>query len=182
MSSDLDPIVIPPLLQASTTQDGYLSADDWILFSSGGIVPVTSFNLRTGEVVLLNDDVMAALGYVPTGAPMPFIQKAGDTMSGPLVLPVDPALDLEASTKHYVDTTVATSVAAGGIIGSYRVATGTTAADPGTGKVGFNTTGQADATKLFIDYKTDSNFDASDIWLMLEPGRRIAVQSRTDAS
>jgi hypothetical protein len=32
-----------------------------------------------------------------------YVQKAGDTMTGPLVLPADPASALQASTKQYVD-------------------------------------------------------------------------------
>jgi hypothetical protein len=100
--------ILPPLVldgrilaipRASATQDGYLSRDDFILFSGGTIVPVTSFNTRTGEVVLLEDDVLAALGYVP-------LNKHGDTMTGPLILPaVTPSSPLlSAATKQYVDT------------------------------------------------------------------------------
>lgn len=84
--------------KASSTQNGYLSKEDFILFSGGVVVPVTSFNTRTGEVVLLEDDVLAALGYVP-------LDKAGDTMTGPLILPsVDPPSAYAAAHKHYVDT------------------------------------------------------------------------------
>jgi hypothetical protein len=36
------------------------------------------------------------------------VAKAGDTMSGPLVLPADPTLALQASTKQYVDNKIAT--------------------------------------------------------------------------
>src|SRR5579864_8689359 len=38
-----------------------------------------------------------------------FIAKTGDTMEGPLVLAADPAQDLEAATKEYVDNAVGTS-------------------------------------------------------------------------
>ena len=33
-----------------------------------------------------------------------FVLRSGDTMTGDLVLPADPTLDLQAATKHYVDT------------------------------------------------------------------------------
>jgi hypothetical protein len=83
--------------QASSTQDGYLSRDAFVLFSGGTLVPVTSFNTRTGEVVLLEDDVLAALGYVP-------LNKHGDTMTGPLLLPAgDPPSAQAATSKAYVD-------------------------------------------------------------------------------
>lgn len=45
------------------------------------------------------------------------VLKAGDTMTGPLVLPGDPAAAQEAATKHYVDTTTvvpANPIAVGG--------------------------------------------------------------------
>jgi hypothetical protein len=87
--------------RASSTQDGYLSRDDFILFSGGTVVPVTSFNTRTGEVILLDDDVLAALGYVP-------LNKHGDTMTGPLLLPPgNPATLQTAAHKAYVDASVA---------------------------------------------------------------------------
>ena len=50
-------------------------------------MPVTSFNTRTGEVILLEDDVLAALGYVPQASiGYTPLNKAGDTMTGPLQL------------------------------------------------------------------------------------------------
>ena len=58
-------------------------------------MPVTSFNTRTGEVVLLEDDVLAALGYVP-------LNKHGDTMTGPLLLSRDPVSSDEAATRAFV--------------------------------------------------------------------------------
>jgi hypothetical protein len=85
---------------ASRTQDGYLSTDAFVLFSGGAVVPVTSFNTRTGEVVLLEDDVLAALGYVP-------LNKHGDTMTGSLTLAGHPTISssaLQAATKGYVDS------------------------------------------------------------------------------
>ena len=42
------------------------------------------------------------------------VKLAGDTMSGPLVLPADPTVPLQASTKQYVDGKFPVSVANGG--------------------------------------------------------------------
>jgi hypothetical protein len=96
---------------ASPTQDGYVSKHTFLFFSGGELVPVTSFNTRTGEVILLEDDVLAALGYVPQ-ASLGYtpLNKAGDTMTGPLTmggpltLAGPPSLQLQAATKAYVDS------------------------------------------------------------------------------
>ena len=72
-------------------------------------MPVTSFNTRTGEVVLLEDDVLAALGYAP-------LNKHGDTMTGPLTLAGAPTSALQASTRAYVDAR-----AGGAVGGVYRI-------------------------------------------------------------
>jgi trimeric autotransporter adhesin len=59
--------------------------------------------------------VDTAIAAAQTGFPLvssPYVLKAGDTMTGPLVLPADPVNTNQAADKHYVDTNVA-SVAAG---------------------------------------------------------------------
>src|SRR5580765_9060515 len=104
VTSDGHTLTIP---QASSIQDGYLSRDDFVLFSGGETVPVTSFNTRTGEVILLEDDVLAALGYAP-------LNKHGDTMTGPLTLAGPPSATLHAASKAYVD-----SIAGGAVPGRY---------------------------------------------------------------
>jgi hypothetical protein len=66
----------------------------------GGVGVVTSFNTRTGAVVLTTGDVSAALGFTP-------VNKAGDTMTGLLVLSADPTSALHAVTKQYADSLIA---------------------------------------------------------------------------
>jgi hypothetical protein len=39
-----------------------------------------------------------------------YVAKAGDTMTGPLVLPADPTVNLQASTKQYVDGKIVAAV------------------------------------------------------------------------
>jgi hypothetical protein len=108
--------------RARSNQDGYLSRDTFVLLSGGGeIVPVTSFNTRTGEVILLEDDVLAALGYVPQ-ASLGYtpLNKAGDTMTGNLTLAGSPSSGspvLQAATKAYVDS--ALSIASSRLPGTY---------------------------------------------------------------
>jgi hypothetical protein len=58
--------------------------------------------------------VDTAIAAATTGHPLdssPLVLKAGDTMTGPLVLPADPVSSLQASTKHYVDAAVAAGLA-----------------------------------------------------------------------
>ena len=38
------------------------------------------------------------------GVPDIYVERSGDTMTGPLVLPGNPTLDLQAATKKYVDS------------------------------------------------------------------------------
>jgi hypothetical protein len=49
------------------------------------------------ETSILPEDIAGALGYVP-------VNKIGDTLQGPLFLSRDPAEDMEAATKKYVDS------------------------------------------------------------------------------
>jgi hypothetical protein len=113
--------VEPPLIyldgvlsipKATATQDGYLSAADYVAFLAGATsdMGVVSFNTRTGEVMLLSNDVIFALGYVP-------INKDGDTMNGPLVLPGNPTLGSQAANKAYVDANRIQSIP--GVAGTY---------------------------------------------------------------
>ncbi len=128
--------VLPPLVvdgsvlaipRASATQNGYLSREDYILFSGTTAVPVTSFNTRTGDIILLEDDVLAALGYVP-------LNKHGGTMTGPLILNADPVAALGAATRQFVLSQLAPAAGLPGVVllsaygtsGSPEVFTGNT--------------------------------------------------------
>ena len=53
-----------------------------------------------GTVSITNTNVTSALGYTP-------VNKAGDTMGGPLTLSGDPTQAMHAATKQYVDNTAA---------------------------------------------------------------------------
>lgn len=73
---------------------------------------------------------MVAIGY--TSGDERKLDKAGGTMTGPLVLPNDPAADMQAATKHYVDTAITGGVdidagdITSGTLDVARVPTGTT--------------------------------------------------------
>jgi hypothetical protein len=100
---------IPYQSAAGTTAFLNAGTSGYVLTSNGaGIAPVwspstggvSSFNTRTGAVTLTSGDVTTALTYTP-------VNKAGDTMTGLLVLSADPTAALGAATKQYVDNMAA---------------------------------------------------------------------------
>ena len=72
------------------------------LLSSGNITitPVVGPNTITLGLTLNDADIVASLGYIP-------VDRAGDTMTGPLILSGDPVDPFGAATKHYVDNVAA---------------------------------------------------------------------------
>src|SRR5215510_2736620 len=106
----------------------------------------------------------------------PFLPLAGGTMSGPLVLAGQPVTDMQAATKFYVDDTVADLASISAITGQFVVRTATVAGDPGSGNMRFNTTGQTDATALFISGTSANGINFQNIWTKLVPGFKISVQ------
>jgi hypothetical protein len=69
-----------------------------INLSGGG---VTTFNGRNGGVTLLSADVTGALAFTP-------VNKAGDTLTGPLFLAANPTDPAHAANKAYVDAMAVT--------------------------------------------------------------------------
>lgn len=99
----------------------------WADLSSSYAINVTSFN---GQAASYYTNIAARLGYTP-------VNKAGDTMTGPLVLNADPSATLGAATKGYVDTGLATKSAtshthAWSAITNRMYGDGTDAGDPNT--------------------------------------------------
>jgi len=71
---------------------------DGVLRLSNGIIP--------GGIIMASGSGGGGISNDPTK-----VAKVGDTMFGPLVLPADPTLPLQAATKQYVDNTVALKAA-----------------------------------------------------------------------
>jgi len=71
----------------------------------------TSVAMQTVSKAYVDNAIAAAVTGTPTDA-SPYVLKAGDTMTGPLVLPADPVSPLQAADKNYVDENVA-AIAAG---------------------------------------------------------------------
>jgi len=72
----------------------------------------SSVAMQTVSKQYVDDSIAAAV----TGTPLdssPYVQKAGDSMTGPLVLPADPVSANQAADKNYVDENVA--AVAGGL-------------------------------------------------------------------
>jgi hypothetical protein len=95
--------------------DGSVSREYWVVPSNTMPVKVsaiestvlpTSVAMQTVSKSYVDTAIAAAV----TGHPLdssPYVLKAGDTMTGPLVLPADPVSATQAADKNYVDESVA---------------------------------------------------------------------------
>lgn len=95
--------------------DGSVSRQYWVVPASLASVKVstiesavlpTSVAMQTVSKSYVDTAIAAAV----TGHPLdstPYVLKAGDTMTGPLVLPADPVSATQAADKNYVDESVA---------------------------------------------------------------------------
>jgi trimeric autotransporter adhesin len=101
--------------------DGTVSREFWVVPVSQVPVQVsaiestvlpTSVAMQTVSKNYVDTAIAAAVTGHPLDSSNPFVEKTGDTMTGPLVLPGDPTMANQAADKHYVDVNVA-SVAAG---------------------------------------------------------------------
>jgi hypothetical protein len=90
------------LMEAATKQYVDQEVADGI---AGTIQDAPSDGVQYGR----QDATWTPVPPVPTAADFAadFVNVGGDTMTGPLVLPLDPVLPLEAATKQYVDQEVA---------------------------------------------------------------------------
>jgi hypothetical protein len=99
--------------------DGETSREYWlipVIIPGGGpaklagirnqVLP-TSVAMQTVTKQYVDQQIAAAEIAPITLSSSPFVLKTGDTMTGPLVLPGDPASALQAADKHYVDENVA---------------------------------------------------------------------------
>ena len=91
------------------------------LLSSSG---VTSFNTRSGPVTLSSGDVTTSLGYTP-------VNRAGDSLTGPLILAADPTSSLGAATKQYVTSLLSSKQP----VGNYLTGLSGDVSASGTGSV-----------------------------------------------
>ena len=101
--------------------DGSVSREYWVVPPSAGAVNVSAIE-EHGAAYFGRDadreqklcghgDCSGGDGH-PLDSSTPYVLKAGDTMTGPLVLPGDPTSPTQAADKHYVDTNV-TALASG---------------------------------------------------------------------
>lgn len=117
--------------------DGETSREFWVVpvvIPGGGpaklagirnqVLP-TSVAMQAVTKQYVDAEILAAqIAPVPLSS-SPYVLKAGDTMTGPLVLPGDPASALQAADKNYVDTSVAAVPVRVPVTGSTSVPTAT---------------------------------------------------------
>ncbi len=96
--------------------DGTVTREYWVVPAQVGAVQVsairstvlpTSVAMQTVSKAYVDTAITAAVTGHPVDASTPLVLKAGDAMSGPLVLAADPVSPLQASDKQYVDAQVA---------------------------------------------------------------------------
>ena len=101
--------------------DGSVTKEYWIVPVSTAAVQVSAIRstvlpLSVAMQTVSKSYVDTAIALALTGHPedtSPYVLKAGDTMTGPLVLPGDPTAPLQAAEKQYVDEQIA-GVSGGG--------------------------------------------------------------------
>lgn len=102
--------------------DGTTSREYWVIpVTAAGGGPVTLAAIKSQVLpisvamqTVSKQYVDAAIAAVSTGSPLAssaYVQKVGDTMTGPLVLPADPVSPNQAADKNYVDENVAATSA-----------------------------------------------------------------------
>ena len=104
--------------------DGTTSRQFWILPTTvpgGGTAKLasiqaqmlpTSVAMQTVSKAYVDNAIAQAVTGTPADTTSPYVLRAGDTMTGPLVLPADPVNPNQAADKNYVDESV-TAVASG---------------------------------------------------------------------
>ncbi len=96
--------------------DGTVSREFWVIPASQSPVQVsavktsvlpTSVAMQTVSKSYVDTAIATAVAGHPLDSSNPYVLKSGDTMTGPLSLPGDPATATQAADKHYVDATIA---------------------------------------------------------------------------
>jgi hypothetical protein len=93
-----------------------------------------------------------------------------------------PTADLQAASKFYVDTQIAAVSAAGVLVMEYTARTGTTAVNPGSGRIAWNSANQFDATQLYINSVSAINRDWTSFWAALQIGQKITIQLKANSA
>ena len=98
--------------------NGSISREYWVVPASQSTVSVSSIRstvlpaslaMQTASKSYVDTEIASALIGNVSLSSLPYVAKAGDTMSGPLALAGDPTSSSQAADKHYVDSTVATA-------------------------------------------------------------------------
>jgi hypothetical protein len=95
--------------------DGSVTREYWVVPVSSTAVTVSAIETTVlpasvAMQTVTKNYVDTAIAAAVTGHPLdssPYVLKAGDTMTGPLVLPADPTSSTQAADKNYVDESVA---------------------------------------------------------------------------
>lgn len=127
----------------------------WLTLSNSGDIATAVSNLVDGAPALLdtlnelaaaiNDD--ASFATTITTAIGEKVAKAGDTMTGALVLSGDPTLALHAATKQYVDAEVSSAIT------GFKYAANNTSLTPSSGSVTWVVNHALNSTDVLVQVK-----------------------------
>ena len=107
------------------------------------------------------------------------VAKAGDTMTGTLVLAADPVNDLDAATMHYVDAALG-----GGAIGFFDYTFNPSAyvPPPIAGNFRMNNADQTLATTMYFHEQTAPGNDATLMWSQVAVGSTMILQAKATST
>ena len=172
-----DVTTVLPGATASPTMNGVAAAGSGTTWSKADHVhPVD-----TSRYAATNPSGYQTAAQV-TAALAPYAPINNAVFTGTTTLAGTPTVDLHASTKLYVDQSVAGIAATGITVIPYNVNTNTTAADPGTGTIRFNTIQQYDATALYLDARASDNTEWSHYFRAQQTGVKIVIQLKNDST
>jgi hypothetical protein len=155
------------------------TADDWYICSNAtpGAAVWRKFSTTSGAGIgdaPSDGNAYGRLNAVWT----PVLPIAGGVLAGTLTLSGSPTADLQAATKAYVDTTIASQ---NKLILVYSWANQTTA-PPNSGTVRGNNATQSAVTTLWLSDTTNNNTDATYVLGQIRSGDVMMIQDKDDST
>ena len=111
-----------------------------------------------------------------------YVNQTGDAMTGRWFCPAIPPPISRRRPVYRRDHQIAAVSAAGVLVMEYTARTGTTAVNPGSGRIAWNSVNQFDATQLHINSVSAINRDWTSFWAALQIGQKITIQLKASSA